>query len=180
MIVRPHLSKTDKLNQLGFSLIEIMVVLFIVSIMSGIGIANLPRFAQTGDFDLESRRLRVLLDMAREESITQAVEFGFRPTEAGYAFFTYSEVEQNWFEYEVRPFQKRNLPQDIALELNVEESEFSLATENEEGIPPVLLLSSGETTPFTLTIFQGPELSKSLTSDGYSDLEWLEDDEERR
>jgi general secretion pathway protein H len=160
----------------GFSLIEVMVVLFIVSIMSGIGIANLPRFAQTGDFDLESRRLKVLLEMAREESVMQALEFGFTPSRTGYAFSVFNEVEQKWAKYELAPFASRQLPESMKLELDVEDTDFSLSTESEAKVPPVLLLSSGETTPFTLTISQGQGLRKSLESDGYSDIDWLDDE----
>ena len=160
----------------GFSLIEIMVVLFIVSIMTGIGIANLPSFVQTGDFDLESRRLKVLLEMAREESVMQAVEFGFTPSRTGYTFSVLNEVEQKWVKYELAPFKPRQLPEDMKLELDVEDMNFILNAESESRVPPLLLLSSGETTPFTLTIFQGQELRKSLESDGFGDIDWLEDD----
>jgi type II secretion system protein H len=75
----------------GFTLIEILVVVLIVSIMSGIAVTQLPGFVQTGDFDLESRRLKTLLDMAREEALVQATEFGFKPDEEGYAFYKYQE-----------------------------------------------------------------------------------------
>ena len=162
----------------GFTLIELMIVLFIVSMMSGIGIANLPRFAQTGDFDQEARRIKLLLDLAREESLSQAVEFGFKPSRDSYAFFIYNEFEQNWAEYQLAPFQKRSIPESMQLDLEIEKSAFALDTKNKGGVPPLLLLSSGEITPFTLTLSQGRELSRSMRSDGYGDIVWLQEDDE--
>ena len=73
----------------GFTLIEILVVVLIVSIMSGIAVTQLPGFVQRGDFDLESRRLKTLLDMAREEALVQATEYGFKPVKEGYAFYQF-------------------------------------------------------------------------------------------
>lgn len=161
----------------GFTLIEILVVLLIVSIMSGVVLVKLPGFAQTADFDAESRRLKILLDLVREESIVQASEFGFKPTPSGYAFFIYNEGAQKWFEYEQAPFRPRTLPGEIALDLSIEGERLSLSIAREGSVPPLLLLSSGEVTPFTLTIFKGREIQRSMGSDGYGDIQWLDDDD---
>ena len=166
-------------NQIrGFTLVEILVVLLIVSIMSGVVLVNLPGFAQNADFDAESRRLKVLLDLAREEAIVQASEFGFKPTTSGYAFFIYDEGAQKWFEYGQSPLQPRTLPDGIDLDLSIEGERLSLSIRGESSVPPLLLLSSGEMTPFTLTIIQEPTIERSMRSDGYGDIEWLEDDRE--
>ena len=171
-----HLSDQSRAAPAGFTLVEILVVLLIVSIMSGIALANLPGFAQTRDFDTEARRLKKLLDMAREESVIQAAELGFAPTEDGYAFHVYDEFNQKWQEYEQSPFQQRSLPDNVEMRLEVENQEFTLTTEKKSTTPPLLILSSGEITPFTLTLLQGAELQQSMRSDGYGDIEWLEDE----
>jgi len=171
-----HLPDQTRAVPAGFTLVEILVVLLIVSIMSGIALANLPGFTRTQDFDTEARRLKTLLDMAREESVIQAAELGFAPTEDGYGFHVYDEFNQKWREYEQSPFQQRRLPDNVELELEVENQGFSLTTEKKSIIPPLLILSSGEITPFTLTLLQGSELQQSMRSDGYGDIEWLEDE----
>jgi general secretion pathway protein H len=169
-------TQDDRAAPAGFTLIEILVVLFIISIMSGIAVANLPGFTQTREFDTEVRRLKTLLDMAREESIVQATEFGFAQTKEGYGFYTYDERSQSWKEYVESPFQPRKLPESIELELKVEKQKLTLATQKKETTPSLLLLSSGEVTPFTLTILQGDDLERSMRSDGYGDIEWLDDE----
>lgn len=160
----------------GFTLIEILVVMFIVSIMFGVTVANLPGFAGTADFELESRRLKTLLDIAREESMAQALELGFMPKSDGYAFYVYNEIEQNWVEYNEAPLHRRTLPEGIKLDLKIEGESLKLVAEKESSIPPLLLLSSGETSIFTLTIYQGREIERSMNCDGYGDINWLEDE----
>jgi len=164
----------------GFTLIEILVVLFIVSILSGIVIARLPRFVQTGDFDTEARRVKQLLDMAREEALLQANEFGFKPSTAGYRFFVYDEIEQKWSELDDRPFQPRQLDEGVELEVTIEDNELALGDGDDETAPPILLLSSGETTPFELTIAMPAEgVSRTLVADGFSELRWQDEAEKR-
>jgi type II secretion system protein H len=70
----------------GFTLLEILIVLFIVAVMSGVVVANLPSFARAGDFDTEARRLKTLLDLARLEAQVQTAEFGFKPSHDSYEF----------------------------------------------------------------------------------------------
>jgi len=41
----------------GFTLIEILVVLFIVSLLTGLVVANLPAFVSQADFEEEAERL---------------------------------------------------------------------------------------------------------------------------
>lgn len=156
----------------GFTLIEILVVLFIVSIMSGIVVMNMPSLTQTRDFDAEAKRVKVLLEMARDEAVIQASEFGFRPEDHAYRFYIYDERRQRWEPVDQRPFQQYSLPDDIRLTLNVEGEAFQIT---EDDGPPVLILSSGDITPFNLTIRSGRDSSMTLVSDGFAELRWKDE-----
>lgn len=155
----------------GFTLIEVLVVLFIVSIMSGILVANMPSFTQTSDFDSEAKRIKVLLEMAREEAVVQGREYGFKPEEEGYQFYTYNELDQQWEPVEIRPFHPHKLSEDIKVNLRVEGKDYQMVSAGDGG-PPLLILSSGEITPFELTIRSGRDTSRTLVSDGFSELDW--------
>ncbi|MFT7686680.1 MAG: general secretion pathway protein H [Candidatus Azotimanducaceae bacterium] len=157
----------------GFTLIEILVVVLIVSIMSGIAVTQLPSFVQSGDFDLESLRVKTLLDMAREEALVQASEFGFKPNDEGYAFYQFDEESQVWVEVLESPFHRRILPEDFFLDLQIAGQKLELSDEKDP--PPLLLLSSGEVSPFTLRIYQKNAYSKSMKSDGFGDIVWAVD-----
>lgn len=161
----------------GFTLVEILVVLFIVSVMTGIAVANMPALTRTGDFDIEARRLKVLIDLAREEALLQSAEFGLLPERNSYQFLLFDDVERTWSPLKDRPFQQRKLDDGIELWLIVEDDEFSLGDDDEDQSPPVLLLSSGETTPFRLQILKpGEDLSRTLVADGFGDVIWSRDE----
>ncbi len=162
----------------GFTLLEILVVLFIVSIMTGLTVINLPRFTQTGDFDSEVNRLKVVIEMLRDESLIRANEYGFRPHRDRYDFYIYNELKQSWELLDQRPFASRELPDDISLSLRVEGGDLE---DDEQQAPPVLILSSGEITPFELEIRSRTDrnLSRILESDGYGDIFWQGQDDDR-
>lgn len=166
----------------GFTLIEILVVLLIVSIMSGVVIANLPSLTRSADFEKEAKRLQLVLELAREEALMQSSEFGFRVERnsagefATYSFLIYDDLNQSWSDYAVPPLQNHELPEGMSLVLDVEGEGLQLDDSDNEGLPPVMLLSSGETTPFDLTISQGRELAVTLRADGYTRIQPVDPD----
>ncbi len=168
----------------GFTLVEILVVILIVSIMSGIVIASLPGFTRGADFETETRRVKALLELIREEALMQSTEYGFKlDTDGagrlnGYSFHVYDELNQAWVQFEEPPFRARELDEGIEARLDIEGEPFSLDEEDDEATPSVMILSSGELTPFSLSIFQGRDLSRTLVSDGYGDLIWEDEQDE--
>ena len=67
----------------GFTLVEILVVVLLISVMAGLVVVNMPSFTQTADFDREARRLELLLQMARTEAVLDSIAFGFKSTDNG-------------------------------------------------------------------------------------------------
>jgi type II secretory pathway pseudopilin PulG len=160
------------------------VVLLIVSIMSSVAVVSLPGISQSSDFDTEVRRLEVLLELARDEALMQSSELGFRLDRdqfgytSGYSFYIYDDLNQAWNRYDRAPFKPRQLADDIRLALQIEgeTDRFRLDDEETDNIPPVMLLSSGETTPFDLTIYREPDLTVTLRADGYTQIERVENE----
>ena len=157
----------------GFTLVEILVVLLIVTILVGITVPRLPGFIETADFDLEARRLELLLNMARSEAVLDSMEFGFDLTDYGYEFLLYDDSIKRWRRQEA-PYQPRRLPEGLTLDIQVVESDFNLEGENQ---PTVLILSSGETTPVNIIIESDGQYLRILKTDGYEPFKWLEDNE---
>ena len=160
-------------RQSGFTLIEILVVLFIVSIMSGIVIANLPSMSRTGNLDTEAMRVKHLLDLAKENALLEANEYGFKPEQTGYEFFVYDDMAQKWKLLKNPPFEQRKLADGLTIEATIENSALKMDGKNKKSTPPILLLSSGETTPFHLTIsMPSAGKSRTLVADGYGAFKW--------
>ncbi|MBT5152968.1 MAG: type II secretion system minor pseudopilin GspH [Gammaproteobacteria bacterium] len=155
----------------GFTLIEILVVLLIVTILAGVTIARLPTFSRNADFETETRRLQLLFNMARQESILDSTEFGFRLTDDGYKFLKFDDGSQSWKDAE-SPFQVRLLPDELRLVIEADSKGFSFLGEN---LPPILILSSGENTPFRLILQSKLQrASRTLMSEGYGEFVWDE------
>ena len=169
----------------GFTLVEILVVLIIVSVMSGIVVTSWPSSFQNSDFDEESLRLKTVIELIREESLTRASEYGLKTDKDNYSFFVYNEIEQNWTQLNTKPYAEHKLGYGILLKTTIEDNELILTDEEDEessvpNAPRILLLSSGEMTPFEITIALGRDKTRTLVSDGYSELAWQDELDEKK
>lgn len=156
----------------GFTLIEILVVLFIVTILAGLIVTRIPAFGSNAAFDLEARRLHMLLKMARNDAELDSTEYGFRPTDNGYEFLFFDDGKQDWVRAP-SPFHPRGLDEDITLTIRADNDEAAALGES---LPPVLILSSGEVTPFRMTLSSRKFAdSRVLVTDGYDEIRWQEE-----
>ncbi len=161
----------NRSNQ-GFTLVETLVVLFIITILAGLTAARLPGFAGSADMDTEARRLELLLNMARTEAIMDSAEYGFQRTSDGYEFLKYDDGSQDWLAAE-SPFHGR-VVDDVQLTLRAEKAGFGTLGED---LPPVLILSSGETTPFRIEFESSSGEFRTLVADGYGEFKWASDEQ---
>ena len=81
-----------------------------------------------------------------------------------------------WELLQERPCAARKLPASIHISGRVEGHELPFG---EGDSPPILILSSGEITPFELTIESelDDDLQRTLESDGYGAIVWQREDE---
>ena len=173
--MRIFFCQSYKSRHQGFTLIEIRVGLFIVTVLAGLTVASLPAFVQNADFDTETRRLTLLFSMARNEAMLDFSEFGFRRTERGYEFLRFDDGSRSW-KKAASPFHERPLPEDLRMTVRADAEGFRLLGEN---LPPILILSSGETTPFRI-ILESRNGGEEYTfrSDGYGDFRWDHENED--
>lgn len=159
-----------KLRSRAYTLIEILVVMLIVSVMVGTVVVNISVNTSVQDRDQEARRLQLLLELASEEAVLRSVEIGFLPLKRSYRFFLLDDAARQWREMLEAPFQARDLPPGVELEVKVEGVRLDVDDENE---PPILLLSSGEKTPFEIRVRNGADDDSpmALKTDGYSRVE---------
>ena len=80
----------------GFTLIEILVVLFIVSLLTGLVVANLPAFVSQADFEEEAERLKFVFEYGHETAQVDAVEIGVELAPDSYGFVIFDESRQTW------------------------------------------------------------------------------------
>ena len=151
----------------GFTLIEVMVVVLIIGITVSFAVLTIGGGGED-PAETEARRLAAHLDVVREEAILQGRSFGLHFEPDGYQFFILGGEE--WLPVDGdQLLRQRSLPDSLRLELVTEgeqvdffpsrdedEDEDEKDAENED-LPQVFFLSSGEVSPFSLSVrpFEG-------------------------
>ena len=156
-----------KYTQTGFTLIEIMVVVVIVSIMTGAAVISFPR--DTSDLlKEEADRVHALLRLSQDEAILQSREFALGFNQSGYTFF---KLDNNaWSVYDDDVFRARKLPADLLSQLYLEG--IPIVLEKTLVKPQVFILSSGEMTPFVYELqFSGKEEKIKLLVNAIGDVQ---------
>jgi general secretion pathway protein H len=152
----------------GFTLLELLVVIVIVSILFTLTTLAIRSSSPEEQIKDEALRLDRLLQLAQEEAILKGEEYGleFRPD--GYRFLRYVDFVWQPLDSD-RQLRRRELPPDMKIEVEIEQIEILMgadksnkesigtatdaATDNEKEMkkdklkPQVFLLSSGEITP---------------------------------
>lgn len=156
----------------GFTLIEVMVVVVIIGILINFAVLSLRSRSPEDQLNEESRRLKSLIEMAGEEALLRSSFIGIDITETGYGFLRLEE--ESWQPADDNLFRNRKLPDEIQITLSTDgaqdEPRIALTPaqqpgeeeeEKEKLAPEIILLNSGEITPFDLKI------SSSLSDDYY-------------
>ena len=166
----------------GFTLIEVLVVVVLIGVLSAVALLSVGAVGRKDPLEDEARRLNALLLFAAEEALMQARDLGLRLEPAGYRFLSYDPEAFLWEDLAADDLYKpRELPEDVYMELFLEEKEVVLDTartprspgtesderEKEEERagepePQLLILSSGELTPFQLWVAQRFEEDRYL------------------
>ena len=165
-------------NQKGFTLIEILVVMVLLGLLSGVAVFTLGSGKQQRELANEAQRLHALLRMASEEAILSNSEIGFSIDEDGYEFLEYDDEELTWSGSKVSVLKSRSLPEWLAIEFRTEGEELKVLGKDEDELkkPDMMLLSSGEVTPFTiiLQVEQNSDGQFVISSDGLEDVKLIE------
>ena len=156
-------------RNLGFSLIEILVVISIIAIVTSIAVLSLGLLGDDRALQTEARRMVALLELAEDEATMQGRDFGMEFMTSAYRFVEYDVFLDSWGDViGDDTLRMRELPEDLELELLIEDKRVTLQTEpaaftdpdDEDNAPTLLqnyaphlfIFSSGDTAPFELRI----------------------------
>jgi general secretion pathway protein H len=159
----------------GFSFIELLVVVVIIAVFAGATILSVGTLGSDREIDREVLRLRTLLELIREEAVLQNRSYGVLFSETGYRFYIYDPQRLLWFEpIDDRFLRERLLQEPLSLGLRLEDRDITLDREfDPEALeapePQVVLLASGELTPFEAAFYRdlnGGRILLSAALDG--------------
>ncbi len=137
----------------GFTLLELLVVVLIVGLFAGVAVLSLGVLGSDRELQREAERLRTLLDLVHEEALMQGRDFGVLFSASSYRFLIFDYQTGRW----VTPvdddiLRERTLPERLVVSLRLDDRDVALDPDLEDipdtTEPQVLLLSSGEMTPF--------------------------------
>lgn len=181
------LSPGKTYHQKGFTLIEILVVLVLLGLVSGVMLSGLGANSPQRKLQNEAFKVQQLFEQIRDEALLSNTEWGvlFELSDSenqGYRFLAYDEKNREWIPGQLPASRERNLPRWVYAELFIDNDDEKLplkAADEEKPIPHVLLLSTGETTPFQLKIslIDQEDIYYRVYADGVNDTQLVFGDE---
>ncbi len=143
----------------GFTLLELLVVLVLVGIIISFAVLSVGDGGRQEQLKQEADRIATLFALAGEEAVLQSQELGAVLQPHGYLFVVYGE--NGWLPVAGDDlFREHVLPSGMELALFMDGLQVALKSrgmdsdeENEKGlVPQLLFFSSGERTPFELSL----------------------------
>ncbi len=160
----------------GFTLIEVLVVIVIIGIISAVVLLGLGNLGDDRDLQTEARRITSLIEMASDEATLQGRDFGLELLQTGYRFVEHEPLTGRWSEVVGDDLMRlRQLAQDTEFELFLEDRHVLLDIDaadsarnddtdgndlSQDYLPHILILSSGDITPFRLEIVRNTDRTR--------------------
>ena len=141
----------NTLKSLGFTLLEVMVVVVIIGILASFAVIQIAPNDPAEQIYNEARRLQAVLRQQWEEAVLLGQQRGLRFQPQQYSVVQLSEDRKQWRgQSGQHALPSHTLKSSIQIELSVEGRPLELGDDTEQ--PQVLFLSSGEATEFELIL----------------------------
>lgn len=172
----------------GFTLIELLVVIVILGSLVGLAVLSMGSSSSSREVRDEAQRLATLIGLMVDEAVLDSREYGLLISKDGYRVMHYDEADARW--RDAGDGKAHQAPEWMQLELELDGSPLKLVApvkreDDPIGLsddedrerrraprvqPQLLILSSGELSPFTLTFSDNRPGGTGwvVSSDGFS------------
>ncbi len=182
------MSSADR-SRSGFTLIELLVVIVIVGIVSAMVLLSLGIVGDDRGLQREAQRISSLITLVTDEAVMQGRDFGLEFMQTGYRFVEYDPLLDQWHEVVNDDIMRRRqldegteieliledrpvLLKEQAAEMDEEDEDTRRSDLTEDYLPHVLILSSGDVTPFNIAfIRQSDRAAVSLAMNVTGEIE---------
>lgn len=151
----------NRTRQSGFTLVEILVVLFIISIVTSVALLSI-RQNENKQMETFANELAQTLMLAEEQAMLQPTVLGLSLGEHSFQFSTYttasttastSEKKSNWLPMEDKVLGMHSIPHNIHVGVEVgNRSKETSTEEKEKNIPQIIISTNGDLTPFVIYV----------------------------
>lgn len=152
----------------GFTLIELLVVLVILGCLVGLAVLGAGIAGPARELRGEAERLSGLIGVLAEEAVLDNREYGLQLSADSYRVLGYDPGSGRW---QALPGKPHRLPAWAELSLELDGQPLQLpGPEGDSAVPQLLMLSSGELSPFRLRLAERRQdgLRLLLCSDGFA------------
>lgn len=155
----------------GFTLLELLIVMVIIGIIVGAATLAIPH-SKTSQLEKEAQRFEALLRLARDEAVFQSRSVGVLFEESAYQFMIAGDEQGQWVTLSDKQLRPRALPEGFSFGLDLQGQIISFENDDSEErlIPHVFVLSTGELTPFDLTISDTALHEIQMRFDGFGNV----------
>ncbi|WP_404439240.1 type II secretion system minor pseudopilin GspH [Stutzerimonas chloritidismutans] len=172
----------------GFTLIELLVVIVILGSLVGLAVLSMGSSSSSREVRDEAQRLATLIGLMVDEAVLDSREYGLLISKDGYRVMHYDEADARW--RDAGDGKAHQAPEWMQLKLELDGSPLKLVApvkreDDPIGLsddedrerrraprvqPQLLILSSGELSPFTLTFSDNRPGGTGwvVSSDGFS------------
>jgi general secretion pathway protein H len=139
----------------GFTLIEILVVVVIVSILTVMGVQMVNSGSVERNLQQHGRTLQATMEYACDQATLQNIPYGLKVYENSYSFVEY--VNAQWLDVISANLSIQELTDGSLLTLKIDDSNVVLKEEEIE-LPQIVCQATGELTPFEVVISDATKL----------------------
>ncbi len=154
----------------GFTLIELLIVVTILAVLAALITPGLGAERRVA-LHTEADRLTRAVELVRVNAISSNRQWGLRVGARSYGFEHLDASANRWRKSETQPFAAYEIPAGFEIAARVDSRTLSLGQARRS--PSVLILSSGEMTPFSIELFSTHSQDAcQIASDGMARTEF--------
>jgi general secretion pathway protein H len=145
-------SRRAKSRSAGFTLLEIMIVVFIIGLITAAAVITFAGDTRDSELDKEAERLDALFDYVREQAELQTRDYGFRADSRTYSFVVFDVIQNQWrAATEDEALREREIPEGIEPAMVVEGRRIVLDQKKPsvpDFKPQIMIFANGDLTSF--------------------------------
>lgn len=143
-------------GQLGYTLIEILIVIFIISIVSGVALLSIGH-NQNKQVEYFANQLSQTITLVQEQAILESSVFGLSFNQYQYQFMNYKadtpKDKNPWVPLKNdRLLGKKMIPTHLEVQLELAKQRINFDEEELANSPQIIISPNGDITPFLITI----------------------------